>query len=280
MTSAPKRRKLLSSSRPPFARPAATLSAKATRAFIRSHHQQRKQVRHASGTDSSARARLDGELADYQRASIQGQSRVRGGDTSRVLVEWLDSAGRHAETGELRLLEVGALCVDNACARSGRFMVERIDLRSQHPDIRKQDFMQRPAPATEAELERDGFDVVSLSLVLNFVEDGAARGEMLRRVGRFLRRGGELGDNGTGLYPGLFLVLPAPCVTNSRYLDEEQLEVMMRALGYSRRFVKVSAKLAYYYFTYERPAVASPEKFLKKVLRPGGAKNNFAIVLQ
>jgi hypothetical protein len=53
------------------------------------------------------------------------------------------------------------------------------------------------------------------------------------------------------MLPGLFLVLPAPCVTNSRYLDEERLEAMMRGLGYTRVRRKMSLKLVYYFWRWE-----------------------------
>ena len=296
-----KRRKLLSSTRPPHASSATTLSAKAARTTIREHHALRKTLRQRQfaaapgsstavepdagvGPDATAVA-LASDLPAYQAASLQGQSRARGGDSSRVLVEWLAPAVStlDAERRPPRLLEVGALRVDNACARGGRFAVERIDLRAQHPAIRQQDFMQRPAPASAAARAADGFDVVSLSLVLNFVEEPAARGEMLRRVGRFLRGGPAPSGAGTDaqhVFPGLFLVLPAPCVQNSRYLDEERLEAMMRALGYEQVHVKQSAKLVYYYYRYLQPTKPSEDTFPKKVLRPGGGLNNFAIVLR
>ena len=282
-----KRRKLLSSTRPPHASPTPTLSARATRTTIRAHHALRKKLRQHptdSPDTSAARDALARSLPKYQAASLHGQSRARGGDTSRVLVDWLAPA-LQARTLERkpRLLEVGALRVDNECARCGLFDVERIDLHAQHPEIRQQDFMQRPVPASAAERESEGFDVVSLSLVPNFMEEPEARGEMLRWVARFLRSGGESNGEANGAHhvlPGLFLVLPAPCVHNSRYLDEARLEAMMRALGFERVHVKLSAKLAYYYFRYLQPTERSKEKVSKKVLRSGGDRNNFAIVLR
>lgn len=167
---------------------------------------------------------------------------------------------------EWRMLEVGALRVDNAAARSGLFStVERIDLHAQAKGIVTQDFMERPLPAPGEE----GFDVVSLSLVLNYVGEAGARGEMLRRVEGFLRKrkrrrgrddddDDDMGENAQwgmdgkdGCFPGLFLVLPAPCVTNSRYLDEERLEAMMRWLGYTMARRKMSLKLVYYLWKWE-----------------------------
>ena len=222
-----------------------------------------------------------GGLGGYQQASIQGQSAQRGGDTSKVLVEWLSEFTKHEDVAskkdqKLRLLEVGALRRDNACSRCGLFNVERIDLHSQHPDIKEQDFMARPVPSP-AGLDQEGFDVVSLSLVVNFVAEPAEKGEMLRRVGAFLRisRNEDL-----DIFPALFLVLPAPCVTNSRYLDEERLEKIMRSLGYRMTKWKMSAKLVYYLWRYEGVMEGRQETFKKAEVRTGKSRNNFAIVLR
>lgn len=92
-----------------------------------------------------------------------------------------------------------------------------------------------PVPSKAAGL----FDVVCLSLVVNFVGDPAQRGQILRHSTQFL-------VPGTGL---LYLVLPLPCIQNSRYMDHELLVEMMDSIGYStlvdHHFAK---KLAYYVF--------------------------------
>ena len=220
----------------------------------------------------------------YQSASIQGQSAQRGGDSSRVLVDWLSESSFMSlrslpKIKRLRMLEVGALRVDNACSRSGLFEMERIDLHSQHPSIQEQDFMERPIPSSEA-FDTEAFDLLSLSLVVNFVGDAAERGEMLRRASSFLRRKTEIHEQYTSLFPSLFLVLPAPCVTNSRYLDEQRLEDMMRTLGFVKVREKMSTKLAYYLWKYEGQSKDAERKFKKDEVRPGGSRNNFAIVLR
>ena len=179
---------------------------------------------------------------------------------------------------KFKMLEVGALQVDNACSRSGVFDMERIDLHSQHPKILEQDFMQRSLPEV-GRLEEEGFDIVSLSLVVNYVGDPVQRGDMLKRVGRFLRMGGD----GTGwereFSPGLFLVLPSPCVSNSRYLDEETLGEIMAALGFKMTRRKLSRKLVYYYWKWEG-GIDGAKPSGKRKVRRGGGKNNFAIVLR
>lgn len=174
------------------------------------------------------------------------------------------------------MLEIGALQTNNACSRSGLFEMERIDLHPQHPDITEQDFMQRPLPSGQ-DLDNDRFDIMSLSLVLNFVGDPAQRGEMLRRVAGFLR---TPSSGKVNILPALFLVLPAPCVKNSRYMNEERLEAIMKALGYIRVMRKISSKLVYYLWKYEESAEEKLKEFKKQALRTGKSRNNFAIVLR
>ncbi|KAL9075157.1 MAG: hypothetical protein Q9161_001843 [Pseudevernia consocians] len=283
-----RRPQLLSSTRSRNIKPTPSLSSRTTRSLVRSHHTLRKQLSTAlsKGNTSEAQAiqaKIDasGGLPRYQEASMQGQSAQRGGDTSKVLVEWL--AGWNGEDKmslrsgtQLRMLEVGALRPDNACSRSGLFEIDRIDLHSQHPVIREQNFMERPTCAA-GNLDREGFDIVSLSLVVNFVSDPVERGEMLRRVADFLR---PYSGHKEGLFPSLFLVLPAPCVTNSRYLDEERLDVIMESLRYKRARRKLSSKLVYYLWKYEAGKAGRSTICKKEEVKSGKSRNNFAIVLR
>ena len=305
-----KHRRLLSTSRPGlrnFGKGAnTTVSSRKTRTVIRSYHTLQKQLHQAQAVGNAELAaklsvEIDnaGGLQAYQRASIQGQAADRGGDSSRVLVQWLkeapggglnfsasNSTSKTSESShKLRLLEVGALRPDNTCSQSGFFEVERIDLHSQHPSIREQDFMERPVPGDDTELRVMGFDIVSLSLVVNYIGDPAARGEMLKRVSAFLRvqqheSGQEKGEQLSRWLPGLFFVLPAPCVINSRYLDEKRLVIIMASLGFELRRSKTSSKLVYYYFVYHHDTIARiSEHYGKRAIRTGRTRNNFAIVI-
>ena len=309
------KKKLLSNSRPgvPSNKGSApsTLSSRHTRSIISSHHTLSKRLHQAEAARderlaASLRNQLSaaGGLPAYQAASIQGQAADRGGDTSKVLVEWMKEAGLSAlvSTGsgsslpssngledsllKLRLLEVGALRSDNACSRSGMFDVERIDLHSQHRLIKEQNFMERPVPRDEVERDSQGFDVVSLSLVINYVGDAEERGRMLERVGAFLRATtrvcGKVDKRKVSAkwFPGVFLVLPAPCVLNSRYMDEERLEEVMASLGFEVVRRKNSKKLVYHYYKYHYEASGQRGvRFGKIELRKGGKRNNFAIIL-
>jgi 25S rRNA (adenine2142-N1)-methyltransferase len=279
--------KSISHGRPPTAKPTRSISSKATRTLIRSHHALQKAKTQATAEGNTALAvaiqsqiNAQGGIESYQRASLQGQSNDRGGDSSKILMEWLEPVvpvlkGCTMKGERPRMLEVGALSVNNACSRSKLFEVERIDLNSQAEGIKQQDFMERPLPVDE----KEQFDIISLSLVLNYVPDALGKGKMLLRTLEFLKRS----DYKEGLeefLPSLFLVLPAPCVTNSRYMDETKLEAILESLGYVNVRKKLSNKLVYYLWRMEAP-VARPTTVFKKVeIRSGKDRNNFAIVLK
>jgi len=281
----PARKKSLAHGRPPtFRKPQASLSSKATRTLIRTHHQLQKEHAKALASGDTAKAedlqkQIDenGGLKSYQAASITGQSSERGGDSSKVLMDWLNLELKKSRSHEeanapvYRLLEVGALSPSNACSRSSSFSVTRIDLHSQHPGIETQDFMQRPLPTSEEEK----FHLISLSLVLNYVPDAVGRGEMLRKTTMFLRT-----NEKTTSFPSLFLVLPAPCVKNSRYLDEALLQEIMESLGYSLLQQKISNKLVYYLWKYSVTELKVKKQFPKTEVNPGKTRNNFCVVLR
>ena len=327
------RPKLLSSSRPPAsvsasnadkASKASHLSSKTTRSVIRTHHTLQKQLSHALAANDASKVKeletrleANGGLILYQLASTQGQRKDRGGDTSRVLVEWLRDSGvlplaSHQQTkanngldggvrkreGEgLRILEVGALSTQNALSIEGVTKLRKIDLHSQHQEIEEMDLMKLDAEG-KWEGER-GYDVLSLSLVVNFVGDARERGKMLRHTIGFLRHETK-GKNGLEseesnrekLLPALFLVLPLPCVDNSRYLTEDRLSDIMKSLGYEKTRVKRSGKLYYSLWRLGSPSVSYVDgveedvakegvsrTFKKGELRKGKDRNNFCIIL-
>lgn len=228
-----------------------------------------------------------------KNASLQicGQSSQRGGDSSKILIEWIGEIQRSASRAKsgspgtttdhtieqkLKLLEVGALSPDNACSKSPMFDVRRIDLSSRHPSIETQDFMERPLPKQGDEK----FDIISLSLVLNYVPLPTRRGAMLRRTTKFLRhRPLDQADSPlAGSFPSVFLVLPAPCITNSRYLNEDRLTEIMNCLGYALIRSKLSAKLSYQLWRLNGDTKRGV--FKKEEVNPGKSRNNFAIVLE
>ena len=79
-------------------------------------------------------------LSVHQQASSKGQDSQHGGDSSKVLVQWL----KNLPSKEILALEVGCLEVDNAIAKyvhSQHGTIRRIDLKSRDPRIEEQDFM-------------------------------------------------------------------------------------------------------------------------------------------
>jgi len=264
-----------------------SISAKVTRTLIRSYHRLHKALADAEKSGDRQRVEslreqieLQGGLEKYQQASLQGQAIDRGGDSSKLLLDWVNPLLADKKT-RLRLLEVGALSTSNACSRSSLFSVTRIDLNSQAKGIQQQDFMERPLPTSNEEK----FDMLSLSLVVNYVPDPTGRGEMLRRTCKFLNVDNQLQHGETGVRqvtPSLFLVLPAPCIFNSRYMDETRLIEIMESLGYHMDERKLTAKLIYYLWSYNptRPGRNLHAKFPKKEVNPGAKRNNFSIVLE
>ena len=221
--------------------------------------------------------RIDAEVASrggleaYQSASIRGQDTSRGGDSSRKLVEWLKKRGLDQYEKPLHALEIGCLNPNNQISTCGIFeSVTKIDLNSQSPEIMQQDFMKRPLPKLDHNNTDEKFNLISCSLVVNFVPTPHERGEMLRRITQFLKK--PLG----GTMSSLFLVLPLPCVTNSRYLDENLLNCIMKKLGFSIVYLHKSTKIIY--CLYEWDGVQSNTlHFPKTELRPGSNRNNFCI---
>lgn len=289
MASKKKRVKLksLSQGRPPTLKPLHSLSSKATRTLIRSHHtlQKLRAKAVAEGDEAKADAIAKeieerGGIEKYQHASLLGQSSDRGGDSSRILMDWLvpivPALKEHASDGQqMRMLEIGALSTTNACSNSRLFEMERIDLNSQAAGIKQQDFMTRPLPNDT----KDKFDIISLSLVLNYVPDAIGRGEMLLRTLEFLKIPHHLDSCCQEFFPSLYLVLPAPCITNSRYLDESKLEMIMDSFGYIMVKKKLSNKLVYY--LWRRVSFSTKRTNFKKVeIRSGKDRNNFSIVLK
>ncbi|KAI0802359.1 putative methyltransferase-domain-containing protein [Xylaria sp. FL0064] len=273
----------LAQGRPPTVQKPRSISRKATRGLINTIHQlEKKKAQAIAKGDKASEAAVDAEITalggiqKYQQASLQGQRNDRGGDSSRVLMEWLKpnfhASGITAD-GSVRMLEVGALSTTNECSKSGFFDMERIDLNSQGEGILQQDFMERPLPTDDTHT----FDIISLSLVLNFVPDAQGRGDMLLRTLDFLKPHTAASHDA---FPCLFLVLPVPCVTNSRYMDEPLLERIMNALGYIKTHSKTTQKLVYYLWRRTSRAPAKTPDFRKAELRSGSTRNNFSIVLR
>ena len=104
---------------------------------------------------------------------------------------------------------------------------------------------------------------------------------MLLRTLDFLHDPSDVEKTNWGSYfPSLFLVLPAPCVLNSRYMDEAKLQAIMTSLGYEKIESKITQKLVYYLWQRKPRTPRARMEFAKKELRSGANRNNFAVVIK
>lgn len=153
--------------------------------------------------------------------------------------------------------------------------MKRIDLKSRDPRIEEVDFMSFPVPEEVSSpfkdfVDGEKFDLISLSLVLNFFPSPQARYEMLKRTKLFLRQKSE-----SERLPMLFVVLPLPCVANSRYLTRERFLDIMASLGYHLLHSKESKRMAYWLFQWS--GRVEERAWKKEILNDGRGRNNFAI---
>ncbi|TFK25051.1 nucleolus protein [Coprinopsis marcescibilis] len=212
-----------------------------------------------------------GGLQRYQHMSAVGQKDDRGGGSHRLFISWLKEAGVHkvhANGNKLSLLEVGALEPDNYKTCSSWIEVSPIDLNSRHPAIKQQDFLE-----IDPEENREKWSAISLSLVLNFVPDATARGRMLRLAHQLLVPEGYL-----------FVALPLPCISNSRYMTFERFQELMTCVGFVQIQEKwrEGGKMIYYLYRKGPPDITNVpglSKFGRKEVLRRGNRNNFAILL-
>lgn len=141
------------------------------------------------------------------------------------------------------MLEIGALSPKNHAAKQSYIANTPIDLNSQHPDILAQDFLQRPLPKTEDEK----FDIVSCSLVLNFVPEPRDRGEFAG-----MERDTSLGKSNilvvyrpyaqtdSSAITAFRAVLPVPRASNGMYGEFEIHDVRPPSSSVARHRVRTS----------------------------------------
>lgn len=222
-------------------------------------------------------ARIDSEISKrggietYQIASSLGQDRKRGGDSSKILVKWIKEIGWN--NSDAKALEIGCLSSQNDISTSKLFKdITRIDLHSQEPGvIEQQDFLERPLPKDDFER----YNLISCSLVINFVPTPEKRGEMLCRICKFLQ---EPTSNRKSL---LFLVLPSPCVENSRYCDLTIMNHISSKLGFEEMKFYQTPKLSYWLYEWNGSKnVDNHFALRKKEVRSGSNRNNFSIVIK
>jgi 25S rRNA (adenine2142-N1)-methyltransferase len=195
-----------------------------------------------------------GGLSVYQHASFKGQGMF---SSSTWLMKQLKRLNIVKNGTKLRLLDVGAI-TDKYSQHSQYLDYVSIDLHPMHPAVKKQDFLT---------MSKDQFDIVCLSLVINFVGDPKLRGDMI------LKALDMLVDNGY-----LYIVLPLQTINNSRYFDHACMIEMMEMLNCAVIVKHFSKKLAYYLFIFKGHQSILP--FPKKKREDKKGMNNFSIVIR
>ncbi|GAA5830853.1 hypothetical protein JCM11251_001098 [Rhodosporidiobolus azoricus] len=262
--------------------------------LIRRFHAIEKQLASPALTDSEERKKLEeereelGGLEGYQAASVHGAEKSRGGETSKWLVKQikalkvgLDDEKKpekpveptiledgtkvwpKKERRKLRLLDVGAIA-GTAYADFNWIDTTSIDLNPQAEHVIKTNFFDFPVPQTEEEK----YDLVSLSLVMNYEGSLANRGHMLLHSHSYLRPRGYL-----------YLVLPLPCLTNSRYMTPDRLRQILTSTGWEVAQQHDSSKLTHWLL---RRSEQGPDGqvWKRENMREGVMRNNFVIVVR
>ncbi|GAA5904237.1 25S rRNA (adenine2142-N1)-methyltransferase [Sporobolomyces salmoneus] len=272
--------------------------------LIRQFHALEKQLKAPQTTEEEKveiRRRQEelGGLETYQKASLHGADKLRGGETSKWLIKQLkqykvgldttEAKGKEKveptiledgtkvwpkpkERRKLKLLDVGAIA-GTAYASESWIDTTSIDLNPQAPHVIKSNFFEFPSPDQEEEL----FDVVSLSLVMNFEGSLINRGHFLLHAHSYLKRAS----------PGyLYIVLPLPCLTNSRYLTHQHFRSILASTNWEVVGQHDSAKLSYWFLRETDKTEGAGRRGDGKVwkreeLRKGVApRNNFCIVVK
>lgn len=92
---------------------------------------------------------------------------------------------------------------------------------------------------------------------------------MLRHVHSYLKPSGLL-----------YLVLPLPCIENSRYCDEARLTSILTTLGWTAIKRHDSKRLTFWLLKREGDGSGDDKKWKKAELRSGGQRNNFCIIVK
>lgn len=177
-----------------------------------------------------------------------------------------------------RVLEIGAINTElldaaaeertslSQSSRGANLFVRAIDIHSMHEGrIEEADFLTMPLP-------NDPFDVVVCSMVLNCVATPEDRGRMLQKIFSCLRPNGIL-----------FLTVPKTCLNLSPYINNQDFEDILRAVGFDiQEHTKDSPKIAFFVATRSMERCSPVEtKWTKQRKRFRGSKyrNRFSVVL-
>lgn len=155
------------------------------------------------------------------------------------------------------------------------------------PHVLKYDFFDYPVPEKP-------FDVVALSLVINFEGSLTRRGELLLLAAKSpgslltsvvadsLSPTGEMLRHAhkylkpTGM---LYIVLPLPCLVNSRYCTHDRFESILKSTGWKTVRQHDSAKLTYFLCARIGDGRGDELVWKREEVRSGVHRNNFCIVV-
>ena len=252
-------------------KPIVEVGAKKNRALITEIHVLNKRLRATKNNEELSReektARINeleekvtklGGIDAYQTASKHGESRYGNFNSAKWVVKQLKAVGANTNASPIKLLDVGALKYNYSKQRKW-IDCTAIDLNPQTSEVSKSDFLQMKSS--------QNFDVVVLSLVINYEGDGVKRGEMLKKCVQLVKTSGYV-----------FIVLPRPCLSNSRYLTQELFVSMMDSLGFALLVRHCTRKLSFTMF--QKTDTGLEKSFPKRLLRAGDKRNNFCIVLR
>ncbi|POY74271.1 hypothetical protein BMF94_2709 [Rhodotorula taiwanensis] len=272
--------------------------------LIRRFHTIEKQLASPALTDPDERKRLLAEretlggLETYQAASVHGGDKARGGESSKWLVKQIkelkiglsqadqDKKKKEqqaavqpkilkdgtkvwptVERKKLRLLDVGAIA-GTAYAGYPWISTTSIDLNPQSDSVLAYNFFDFPVP----EQPEDKYDIVALSLVMNYEGSLVNRGHMLLHAHSYLTPHGYL-----------YLVLPLPCLTNSRYLSHARLTSILESTGWTVQRQHDSAKLTYWLVKRSGETGQGEDRdgkeWKREGVRKGAQRNNFCVVV-
>eukprot|EP00033_Pygsuia_biforma_P003227 GCRY01003539.1.p1 GENE.GCRY01003539.1~~GCRY01003539.1.p1 ORF type:complete len:263 (+),score=28.81 GCRY01003539.1:129-917(+) len=241
------------------------IKKKESREIIMKYHTLQKQLDQA--LDDKEKQKIQSQLEElggirvYQDASVDGHTRRSSHfNAAKWVVDRLKAHQLLSKEKKLNLLDVGSLC-NHFSNFPNDFTVFAIDLEPRHPSVQKADFF-------DLNLENDSFDVIVLSLVVNFVGTKEKRGEMLKRSAAALCEGGHL-----------FSIMPRPCFENSRYITNDLFIQLCVSLDLFLLEQKHTTKLSFHVFEKSVKREHSSLTRSTKIMRSGGNRNNFNIVL-
>ena len=221
-----------------------------------------------NGKGSKKRKGLKRAVDILEVGAINTELIDAGSKTKQV---WLSAVGNPCDGGNVtteKLPEYKTIPLYNLTVRA-------IDLKSSHAQIEEQDFLTLPV-----EIDSDGcgpYDVIVCSMVLNCVTNAVDRGKMLSLLYRQLRQNGLC-----------FLTLPRLCLSQSKFLNLNMFEDMLKGVGFWLESKKESPKVAFWVLRRAHPSKNVKKKNLAstkswnrlKIINAGKKfRNDFGVIL-